>query len=191
MTERELIAGLGKGDWKSYTILYKKFYERIRFFADKYVNDLEVAHELTIESFIKLWEKRRDFETVTNIQAFLFIITKNACLNHLKHVKRRKAAHEEILYASEKEIENLWDEAVETDLLHVIFRESNLLSKTCRRIIQLHYRQGLNYNEIAQKLEISVENVRVQHANAVNALRLLLKRKDLLFLAAICTLLFI
>ena len=71
MIERDIISGLGKGDWKSYTILYKQYYERIRFFADKYVNDLDVAHELTIEAFIKLWQKRSDFETVQNIQAFL------------------------------------------------------------------------------------------------------------------------
>ena len=191
MIERDIISGLGKGDWKSYTILYKQYYERIRFFADKYVNDLDVAHELTIEAFIKLWQKRSDFETVQNIQAFLFITTKNACLNHLKHLKRKKAAHEEILYTAEKESENVWDEAVETELVTLVFRESNALTRTCRAIIQLHYGEGLTYKEIAQKLQISVENVRVQHANAVNALRLLLKRKDLLFLAAICTFMFI
>ena len=73
----------------------------------------------------------------------------------------------------------------------LVFRESNALTRTCRAIIQLHYGEGLTYKEIAQKLQISVENVRVQHANAVNALRLLLKRKDLLFLAAICTFMFI
>jgi RNA polymerase sigma-70 factor (ECF subfamily) len=187
MTERELITGLGKGDWRSYTILYRQFYERIRFFADKYVNDLDVAHELTIEAFIKLWQKRGDFETVQNIQAFLFITTKNACFNHIKQLKRRKLAHEEILYTSEKESENLLDEAVETELITLIFRESSSLTRTCRKIIQLHYGEGLTYKEIAQQMHISVENVRVQHANALNALRLLLKSKDLLFLVGICT----
>lgn len=191
MTEREIIAGLGKGDWKSYTILYEQFYNQVRFFAYKYVNDLEVAHELTNEAFIKLWKKRNHFATVQNIQAFLFITTKNACLNHLKHLKRKKAAHEEILYVADKESENIWDEEVQSELVQIIFRESNSLSRTCKQIIKLHYGDGLTYKEIAEHLEISVENVRVQHANAVNALRVLLKRKNLLFIATICTLLFI
>ncbi len=191
MTEREIIAGLGKGDWKSYTILYEQYYNQVRFFAYKYVNDLEVAHELTNEAFIKLWEKRKYFERIQNIQAFLFITTKNACLNHLKHLKRKKAAHEEILYAADKESENMWDEEVQSELVQLIFRESNALSRTCKQIIKLHYGDGLSYKEIAEQLEISVENVRVQHANAVNALRVLLKRKNLLFIASICTLLFI
>ena len=159
MTERDIIFGLGKGDWKSYTILYKQYYERIRFFADKYVNDLDVAHELTIEAFIKLWQKRNDFETVQNIQAFLFITTKNACLNHLKHLKRKKAAHEEILYTSDKESENVWDEAVETELVTLVFRESNALTRTCRAIIQMHYGDGLTYKEIATKCFISPETM--------------------------------
>jgi len=190
MTEKEIIAGLGKGDWKCYTIIYEQFYNQLRFFAYKYVNDLDVAHELTNEAFLKLWKKRNDFQTVQNIQAFLFIAIKNACFNHLKHLRRKKAAHEEILYSSDKESENIWDEEVQSELVQIIFRESNALSRTCRRIIQLHYGEGLSYKEIAQTLEISVENVRVQHANAVNTLKILLKKKNLLLLAAIYTSIF-
>src|ERR687895_165456 len=121
MTERDIISSLGKGDWKSYTILYKQFYERIRFFADQYVNDLDTAHELTIEAFIKLWQKRSDFDSVNNIKAFLFITTKNACLNHIKHLKRRKLAHDQILYASEKDSDYIMDDAIAADTLSHIF----------------------------------------------------------------------
>lgn len=190
MTEVEIIAGLRKGDRKSYETLYNEFYNRIRFFADQYVNDLDTAHELTIEVFIKLWQKRNDFDTVSNIKAFLFISTKNACLNHIKHLKRRKLAHDEILYVSEKESDYIMDDAIAADTLSHIFRESNALSRKCKSIIQLHYVDGLTYKEIAHRLQISVENVRVQHANALQGLRLLLKKKDILFLALICTLLF-
>lgn len=191
MTERDIISGLGKGDKKSYTILFNQYYERIRFFADKFVNDLELAHELTIEAFIKLWQKRKDFETVQNVQAFLYITTKHACLNHLKHLKVRKAAHEEILYAAEKENDQFVDEEMQMELVKLVMLESNSLTRTCSQIIKLHYGEGLTYKEIAQQLQISVENVRVQHSNAISTLRVLLKRKDILFLVAICTLMFI
>jgi RNA polymerase sigma-70 factor (ECF subfamily) len=191
MTDIEIIAGLKKGDKRSYETLYHEFYNRIRFFADQFVNDLDAAHEITIEAFIKLWQKRNDFETVYNIKAFLFITTKNACLNHIKHLKRRKLAHDEILYVTEKESDYIMDDAIAADTLSHIFRESHSLSRTCRRIVQLHYVEGLTYKEIAHQLHISVENVRVQHANAVQALRNLLKKKDLLLLAVICTLMFI
>jgi RNA polymerase sigma-70 factor (family 1) len=190
MTDIEIIAGLKKGDRRSYETLYNEYYRRIRFFADQYVSDLDAAHELTIEAFIKLWQKRNDFDTVYSIKAFLFITTKNACLNHIKHLKRRKLAHEEILYVSDKESDYIMDDAIAADTLSHIFRESNSLSRKCKRIIQLHYADGLTYKEIAHQLHISVENVRVQHANALQALRILLKKKDLLFLALICTLMF-
>lgn len=190
MTDIEIIAGLKKGDRKGYEALYNEFYRRIRFFADHYVNDLDTAHELTIEAFIKLWQKRNDFDTVNNIKAFLFITTKNACLNHIKHLKRKKLAHEEILYVAPKDSDYILDDTIAADTLSHIFRESNSLSRKCKNIIQLHYAEGLTYKEIAHTLHISVENVRVQHANALQALRVLLKKKDLLFLAVICTLMF-
>ena len=192
MTERDIISGLGKGDWKSYTILYKQYYEPIRYFVyKKFVHDIEIAHEVTHEAFVKLWKKRKDFDSIQSVKAFLYISTKNACLNHIKHLKVRKSAHEEILYNLEKENETTQAYQLQSDLVRAVFRESGSLTKTCKRIIDLHYREGLSYKEIAQRLEISVENVRVQHANAVNALRSLLKSKDLLFLVAMCTLLFI
>jgi RNA polymerase sigma-70 factor (family 1) len=191
MTDIEIIAGLKKGERSSYETLYHEYYRRIRFFADQYVNDLDAAHELTIEAFIKLWQKRNDFDTVNNIKAFLFITTKNACLNHIKHLKRRKLAHEEILYVADKDSDYIMDDAIAADTLSHIFRESKYLSRKCKRIVQLHYVEGLTYKEIAHQLQISVENVRVQHANALQALRILLKKKDLLFLAVICTFMFI
>lgn len=192
MTEREIISGLGKGDWKSYTILYKQYYEPIRYFVyRKFVHDIEIAHEVTNDAFIKLWKKRNDFDSIQSIKAFLYISTKNACLNYIKHLKVRKSAHEDILYNLEKENETVQNYQLQAELLRTVFRESGSLTKTCKRIIDLHYREGLSYKEIAQQLQISVENVRVQHANAVNALRTLLKSKDLLFLVAICTLMLI
>jgi RNA polymerase sigma-70 factor (family 1) len=191
MTDIEIIAGLKKGERRSYEALYNEFYRRIRFFADQYVNDLDTAHELTIEAFIKLWQKRSDFDTVNNIKAFLFITTKHACLNHIKHLKRKKLAHDQILYVAEKESDYIMDDAIAADTLTHIFRESHSLSRKCKRIIQLHYVEGLTYKEIAHQLHISVENVRVQHANALQSLRILLKKKDLLFLAVTCTLMFI
>lgn len=191
MTERDIIEGLKKGNRRSYEYLYNEFYRRIRFFADQFVNDLDTAHELTIEAFIKLWQKRGDFETISNIKAFLFITTKNACLNHLKHLRRKKLAHNEILYVAEKESDYITEDAIVADTLSHIFRESNSLSKTCRSIIHMHYGEGLSYKEIAHQLHISVENVRVQHANALQSLRVLLKSKDLLLLAVVFTFMFI
>lgn len=190
MTEIEIIVGLRKGDQRSYETLYNKFYRRIRFFADQYVNDLEIAHELTVEAFITLWRKRCDFDTVNNIKAFLFITVKNACLNHLKHLKRKKQAHDEILYATDKDSDYILDDAITADILSHIFRESGALSGKSKHIFHLHYVEGLTYKEIAHQLQISVENVRVQHANALQALRLVLKKKGLLLLALICTLMF-
>jgi RNA polymerase sigma factor, sigma-70 family len=189
MTETEIIAGLKKGDQRSYELLYDKFYRRIRFFADQYVNDLEVAHELTVDAFIKLWEKREDFDTVYNVKAFLFITVRNASLNHLRIQKRRKQAHEEMLYTAEANSDYVMAKAIMVDIVSHIFRESGSLTNKSRQIFHLRYIEGLSYQEIAHRLHISVDNVRVQHANALNTLRILLKRKGLLLLALIFALL--
>ena len=50
-----------------------------------YIHDLPTAEDITQEVFAKLWEKRKQLETIDNLKGYLSYAVKNHCLNHLKH----------------------------------------------------------------------------------------------------------
>src|ERR1700730_14375536 len=83
------------------------------FFAKNIIDNKEEAEDIVAESFIKLWRQRATFVEQRNIKAYLYVITKNACLNYLKHKKRKTSSHKEIMY-----LENEGHEEVMNRVIH-------------------------------------------------------------------------
>ena len=62
-------------------------------FSQAYVIAEEDAENIVQDIFLYLWEHPEVFKTIDNMDAFLFTLVKNRCLNFLKHS----------LYINEKE----------------------------------------------------------------------------------------
>jgi len=60
------------------------------FFVNSMINNRQQAEDIVAESFTKLWRQRETFVELNNIKAYLYVITRNACLDYLKHIKRKK-----------------------------------------------------------------------------------------------------
>jgi len=185
MNELEIIQGLKAANQRCFEIVYNEYYRPLVFFAHTHVQDGAVAHDITIDAFTKLWDRRGDFDSLQKIKAFLYITVRNASLNHIKQLERRNAAHKEILYLAEKDSDHLTASIYQSELLHRVMQEIKSLKGKARRIIELRYFEELPYPEIAKILNTTVENVRVQHSNTMHMLRLALKGKNLLFIAGI------
>jgi len=185
MTELELIQGLKANDQRCFEIVYKEYYGPLNFFAHTYVQHTAAAHDITIDAFTKLWERRCDFDSMDKIKAFLYTTARNASLNHIKQQERRNAAHKEILYLADKEDDHFTANIYRSELMHRVMQEVKGLKGKARQIIEMRYFEGLPYPEIAKLLNTTVENVRVHHSNSMHTLRLILKGKNLLFIAGI------
>src|ERR1700729_824586 len=84
----EIVSRLKKGDTRALHALHDLFYPALRNFAISLVDDTPAAEDIVTEVFVILWRKHEDFETVQNIKAFLYISTRNACINHIKRLQR-------------------------------------------------------------------------------------------------------
>ena len=67
--------------------LFIQFYGKLIFFANKYVNDLEIAEEHVSDTFTKLWENKADYNLENLTSSFLFTMVKNSCISYLRHKK--------------------------------------------------------------------------------------------------------
>jgi len=59
------------------------------YFAKRFVLDRQDAEDIVAESFIKLWRLRENFDNPQSIKAFLFITTRNGCLDFLRASQRQ------------------------------------------------------------------------------------------------------
>lgn len=81
----ELLVALNK---KNYRVFGKFFDENFPFlvmFADKYLEDMDLAADVAQEAFIQLWRFEGEFESLEKVKGFLYTTARHLALNHLKH----------------------------------------------------------------------------------------------------------
>ncbi|HEY8967608.1 MAG TPA: RNA polymerase sigma-70 factor, partial [Puia sp.] len=148
----------------------------IYYFAKKFVGSREVAEDITADAFIKLYRLRANFNSLTNIKAFLHITVRNACLNYLRDMKWREQKKRELLYmlTSADEVDRFPEEEYRAELLQRLYEEIEKLPKKCKQVFKLAYLEGLKNEEIARLLKINTQSVKNQKARALKVLRLAL-----------------
>ena len=171
-----LITRLTQGDEKAFEALFKLYYEKLTLFANRFVNNMPMAEEITADVFTHLWEKGHEISFSTSISSYLFKMVQNRCLNYLKRQKI------ENLYVNYLEKNNLLDEVCNTvelgfeekELSNQINAAINSLPEKCREIFVMSRFSDMKYREIAGKLNISPKTVERQMSIALEKLRQML-----------------
>lgn len=141
------------------------------FFAQKYVKDFETSREIVQSAFISLWEKRETIDMDRAVKSYLTTVIHNKCTNYLRDNRK---FDQNIL-----NIENLLeipeydgaDSMVESELKLKIDLSIAELPEKCREIFMLNRYENFKYQEIADKLQISVKTVETQMSKALQHMR--------------------
>ena len=175
------------GERAAFTAVYNDLYFRVYEFAGKYVPTGADAEDITADSFVKLWQKRSEFDSLDHIRAFLFTTAKNACLNFLQHSKVKDSKHAEILRSlSALQRDSFTLEAIRAELMQLVYQEVEKLPAKMKQVFLLSYKEGLKPAEIAERLQISVQTVSNQKINAINLLKTALGNTPLLLALLLC-----
>ena len=69
----------------SFSELYLMYYPKLVRFAKEFVVLEEDAENITQDVFTDLWERRDAIDHIENVNAYLFRLVRNRCLDYLKH----------------------------------------------------------------------------------------------------------
>lgn len=163
-----LMQAFNNGDANAFSKIYNLFNRPLFYFARKLVPDQDAEDIISI-CFVKLWDKRADFATLTNVKAFLFIATKNACFNSLRTSQQLSNSQRELHYLLE-DSEEVFHHEITTELLQLVHRDIDELAPQRKKILRL-FLAGWSERDIAGKLQITAKTVRNQKANAIQILR--------------------
>ena len=170
-----LLEALQKGEEKAFVYLFDRYYEGLLNYAGRIVRETELAHDLVLETFCKLYEDHANLNVHLSVKSYLYKSVYNSCLNEIKHQKvvRNYADREvldfyfsEIVQAPEAEL-TLQNEDIRKALEEAISK----LPERCREGFVLSKVEELSNKEIAEKLNISVKTVEVQMTKALSRLR--------------------
>lgn len=168
---------------KCFSQIYSTYFIKMTRFSQAYVIAEEDAENIVQDIFLYLWEHPEVFRTIDNMDAFLFTLVKNRCLNFLKHSLYINEKKRTLETAEEKEMQmNLYslqqfDESFLTisEVENLIDEVIGKLPERCREIFILSRMEGLKYKEIAERLDISVNTVENQMSIALRKLKVELK----------------
>ena len=158
-------------------------------FAQKYVKDFETAKEIVQDAYISMWEKRETIDMERAVKSYLTMVIHNKCTNYLRDNRKFDKYIidiENLLDVPEYESS---DSMVADELKISIDSAINELPEKCREIFILNRYENLKYQEIADKLQISVKTVESQMSKALQHMRVRLAEYVTVFVALVIGLL--
>jgi RNA polymerase sigma-70 factor (family 1) len=177
----DLLLRFSQGQETAFAAVYEQFYDRVYGFAKRWIAEQSDVEDITADTFLKLWNRRETFESIDNIGAFLYITVRNGCFNFLRHTKIKSDRQDDIRRQIEESNEvDFANMEIRAEFLKLVYAEVDKMPSKMKAIFLLSYRDGLKPAEIAEKLELSVQTVKNQKANAVKLLRIALGHNPLL-----------
>ena len=134
---------------KSFVNIFNEYFRTLCFFVNKYVNDIEVSKDLVQDIFVKLWNKRFDFETDLKVKAFLYISAKNASLNYVRSLKVRINSAPDIIQKENRNSDyktlegKVLKDMIHSEFIKGIYKEIELLPPKRKEVFKLAYIEGL------------------------------------------------
>lgn len=68
------------GDEKAFDDIFDTYYAGLCVFANKYVEDIDLAEDIVQELFIKMWVKREQLNVNSSLKSYLFQSVNNSAI---------------------------------------------------------------------------------------------------------------
>ena len=162
-----LVRRAKKGDYRAFDLLVLKYQSRIVSIAFKFVKEIQLAEDISQESFIKAYRSIDSFREESAFYTWLYRITANTAKNYLVSKGRRKESSISDFNISENEdfFELPTNDSPEQILMaqslkDTIYDALSGLPEDTRTALSLREFEGLNYEEIAEIMNCPVGTVR-------------------------------
>jgi RNA polymerase sigma-70 factor (family 1) len=151
--------------------VYHLFNPALCFFARRLINDDQAAEDIVADVFVKFWQKQFEFKTVYNAKAFLYISTRNACINHNHKVNYQSRIRERAQHFTNEFALTCLNEYIYKDVVYLVYTIINELPDKCKQVMLMSFLDGSDSWQIAEQMKISVHTVRNQKSRGIKLIK--------------------
>jgi RNA polymerase sigma-70 factor (ECF subfamily) len=180
MSDLELMREISRYESRALEELYDRYSPLLFTLIKKIAPNQTIAEDILADVFVIIWRKISKFDFNTgNVYTWLVTLARNKAIDFVR--RERMAGQTVQLYDDEYEdyfIIPTFDKSIDsldfktaTALKPNIERALSKLTDTQKYVLHLAYYEGYTIDEIADKLNVPIETVRLKVMNALHSLR--------------------
>ena len=142
------------------------------------MKDYFVAETLVSDIIFNIWEKRDSLIINQSLRAYLMKAVKNSSINYLDHLERQNNLRQSVSRQMEKREESFHEQdyypmssLLEKELEGKIMQSVSSLPELTREIFEMSRHDGLKYEEIDARKNITIDIVKYHIRLSLNQLR--------------------
>jgi RNA polymerase sigma-70 factor (ECF subfamily) len=169
--DEELMQEIKAGNMFAFDALYRKYNKKLYKFGYSILKSTEEAENLIQDVFLNLWENRHKVEKNSSIKSYVFTITYNSAISIIRKKARESQFIEYLKTLQDINVEPVNVELEYNELTSKLDEIINELPRRQKEVYLLHKVEGLKYNEIAERLNISVNTIENHMSHALKTIR--------------------
>ena len=179
--ENLILSGINDKREKAWASLYDYYYAALCVYVNRILKESNHAEDIVQEVFIAIWKSTKTFTSMRELTNYLY----RACYNNTLIFVRNNKIHDSILSTLGAESESIADDVyaitVREEVIRQLYVHIEALPPEQRKVILMSI-EGYSWEEIAEKLNISVNTVKTHKSRGFKNLRSKLQDSIYLFL---------
>lgn len=156
-----VVQAFSEGDKQAYVLIYNDYRDIVLSNIGKIVHQQDIAEDILQDVFIKLWEHKHQLKTKKSLGAWLFRVSYNASIDHVRSCLNR------VIVADELNRKELADFNISPDVSRILALKEALLQEAIyrlparkRQVFELCKIQGKSYQEASAIMNIASTTVK-------------------------------
>ena len=145
-----------------------------------------MAEDVVQHVFSRLWEFRSELRVGISLKNYLFTMTKNHVLNLIRNENSAIAKNYEMAQSASPYEDNLIEKLGKKELMSSFYKAVDMLPAQKRDICLMKVQEELTNQEIAERMNLSVNTIKTHYSEALKLLRIHLSK--MLIIVAFTTL---
>ena len=158
-----LWSGVRQGDKQAFSALFLRNYTHLYNYGRKLYNESDIVEDAIQDVFATIWQTKERLSMVSSVKAYLIISLRRQLLRLLQKKRMEDPVGDgikdivpNIEFSVEEVVLNSAHDALHTSLVEVL----NQLPNQKKEVIYLYFYSGMDYEEIAQIMDLNIQTVR-------------------------------
>lgn len=181
--ESKLVSRLKQGDPSAFEAIFEAHHWKIQQYALRLLRDESLSDDIVQDTFLHFWLQRSALEDHRSIVPYLYVIARRVIIDHWRKAATSKAFLDRLFHRIQTSDNTTEEEINANELTYITESGLQQLSPQQRAVFMLSREEGLTYQQIADRIQISRDTVKYHLVNALKILREHFQQHGVIYIA--------